>query len=979
MGNGVEAMGSPRRMLLWTARLPHVGLAVILFLSASAAPSEELRGVALVIGQSAYEELAPLANPENDARAIDDLLGDLGFDVSSLRDGDQRRLSRALARFVEDAEDADVALLYYSGHGIEAGGENFLVPVDAGLDSLDDARRALVPVSQLLEELRAKVPVTIVLLDACRNSPFPPDASVRLEPSMPPVPLSVAGLSVPRGASRLAAVDGPTSADSLGEVIGFAAAPGQVALDGEPGGNSPYAAALLKHLSAGGYAFGDVMTLVSEEVWLRTHAAQTPWTNTSLRRQLSFGGVPEEEDEDETLIRVERRKLLLTISSLGDAERRQIASRANEGGVPMDALFAMLSAVGAEAPENPDELDRLLREQAGRLKSMLDQRAVLESSDAEIARLASLSETAVREGALKAAIVLNERAKARILQLSATVDDAEAQIAQRRREFAAVYEKSAQTYALASDHAAAARDYAEAFAQVERWDRELAWRYKFGEAEALMAQGHFRSDFPAQDHAIEAFRAAASFAPEAERPAEWARTQAGLAFALWARGDRTANMEDSETALAALRGASARIDRAAYPDIWAETQGRLGAVLMGLGMRELGVERLEEGAQAIRASLEVTTRERNPAEWARQQNRLGAGLAVMGMRQPGTETLRAAVEALEAALQERPHDRVPLDWAQTETNRSMTLLSIGMREGDMAVIARAERIAAGILEVYSRERTPLLWAEAKANHGAVLWQLAIHESGTDKAAAAAGAFREALEVVTRDVSPLRWAALQDNLALALKTIGERRNDVVMVEEAVAAYRLALEERRRDRVPLEWASTANNLATTLLALGYAQGKIEMLEDSANLFREVLTVNSRERIPLEWARAMNNVGLALHSLGTARQDAGPIIEAVQHFRLSLEENRRDRVPLDWGMTQLNLARALLDLGRVSGDRAALAEAKAAVQGAREVYLAAGMKQYAGNFNNMEIEIGIADLQAQVQEKARAIEQAGKTAKQ
>ena len=82
------------------------------------------------------------------------LLSDLGFDARSVSDRDAAKLKRDLERFVEDAEGADVAFLYYSGHGIEAGGENWLVPVDADVSSLDNAGEALVPLSAVMDELK---------------------------------------------------------------------------------------------------------------------------------------------------------------------------------------------------------------------------------------------------------------------------------------------------------------------------------------------------------------------------------------------------------------------------------------------------------------------------------------------------------------------------------------------------------------------------------------------------------------------------------------------------------------------------------------------------------------------------------------------------------------------------------------------------------------------------------------------------------
>ncbi|MEO5758479.1 MAG: caspase family protein, partial [Mesorhizobium sp.] len=135
---------------------------------------KELKGVALIIGQSDYKHVGKLPNPENDARAIEEMFDKLGFQTDVATNRDARKLKRDLESFVDDAEGADVAIIYYSGHGIEAGGENFLVPVDADISALDDAGEKLVPLSSILTELKAKVPVTIVLLDACRNDPFPP-------------------------------------------------------------------------------------------------------------------------------------------------------------------------------------------------------------------------------------------------------------------------------------------------------------------------------------------------------------------------------------------------------------------------------------------------------------------------------------------------------------------------------------------------------------------------------------------------------------------------------------------------------------------------------------------------------------------------------------------------------------------------------------------------------------------------------------
>src|SRR3569832_376871 len=145
-----------------------------LLLVIPAAAEEPLRGVALVIGQSDYTGSLPrLANPHNDAEAMGKLLGELGFTVATAYDGDHAALRNAIDAFEAGAKGADVALVYYSGHGIEAGGENYLVPVDADLSTPQQAGATLLPVSAVLDDLAKTVPVTIVLLDACRSNAFP--------------------------------------------------------------------------------------------------------------------------------------------------------------------------------------------------------------------------------------------------------------------------------------------------------------------------------------------------------------------------------------------------------------------------------------------------------------------------------------------------------------------------------------------------------------------------------------------------------------------------------------------------------------------------------------------------------------------------------------------------------------------------------------------------------------------------------------
>lgn len=948
-------------------RLLLAGLALVVLLAgAAAAQDRPLKGVALVVGQSAYRELGPLPNPANDARAVDRLLTDLGFDVVSVTDADQKKLSRALRRFEEDAEGADVALVYYSGHGIEAGGENFLVPVDAGLTSLDDAAERLVPVSRFLEALQEVVPVTIVLLDACRSNPFPADAVVRLEPGGDTAPVTASGLGAPRGAAGIkAASDAP---DGLGALVGFAAAPGHVALDGDPGANSPYAAALLKHLSAGGFAFGDVMTMVTEEVYLKTSARQVPWTNSSLRRTLYFGASVEDGEGDDAAIRGERRKLLLTMARIGEPERKQVAAAAQEGGVPMDALFAMLNAVGADMPTDPEAIGRLLQEQSVRLKAIIAERETMTSADPELQRLSALAGDAVLEGALESAISLHQRAKTRVASLATTVDDAEAALRAKRIEFAKVFAGSAETYALAFDHARAAADFAEAYAQAARWDDALALRYKIGEAKALTDLGYYRGDNAALRRAAEAYRQAAALAPPDDDASRRA-ADTGLAVALWSLGEREGGNASLEESARLLAGALAGIDRAADPDAWATTSGDLAYVLMTLGQRDADPARIEQAVERLGEAVAASDRTGNPLGWARLQTRFGSALLMLGQRRMSLEPIRQAAAAFRAALEERRRETVPLDWAQTTNNLAIALATLGERDPDPAQLLESVELYRGALDVHSRERTPLLWAEAQSNLGTSLFALAGRGGGAAYHREAVAAFRLALEEITRERSPLQWAALQDNLGLALSNLGEAEKDVAPMREAIDAFGLALQERTRERAPLDWATTQGNLANSLYRLGVQTGSPAEFEKAFAAYDAALQERTRERVPLDWARTRNNKGNALYELGMLEKSVERLKQAAAEYRAALEVRSRADDPLGWARSHNNVGQTLLEAGKLAKDKALLAEARVSLEAARDVYLSGGMTQYQQYFELMFMDLDMADLDAMLAEKLKA----------
>jgi len=794
---------------------------------AYAEDAKPLRGVALVIGESRYDRLPALSNPANDARAVDHLLGELGFDVTSVTDGDRAKLDRSLKRFVEDAETSDVALLYYSGHGIEAGGENYLVPIGADTSSLADAANSLIPLSRLLAELRAKVPVAIILLDACRTNPFPAGSTIATPSG--PVPVAAAGLDLTRGAVALADVAGAPI--NLGEVIGFAAEPGHAALDGDPGGHSPYAAALLKHLAAGGFAFGDVMTMVAEEVYIQTGGRQRPWTNASLRRLLYFGLSPEETtDDDDTAIRGERRSLLLTIATTPADTRRLVEAAANSEAVPLGTLYGLLAALGTDVPKDPRELDRLLRGQTAHLKSITAERQALKSTDAEIVRLSALAEKALADGAVRASIQFHEQAKKRVAQLSKTVDQAEADVRARRVEFAEIYGRSADTYWLAFDLMKAAKDYRRAFDEVEKWDAGLAWQYKLAEANALRTYGEYRGDNKALQASMRTFAEAAKLIPLDRMTPALAKTQNDFGLAVHMYGLRQSDTAALEQAVGIFGDITNSGIKQVDASIWGTAESNLGTALVSLGMRKSGPEQYEQAVMAFRAAQQSVSRAQDPLKWALARKGEADAIAWIGLRGNQPDRLHEAVDAYN-----------------------------------------------DVLTTLKRDLDPLSWAATQDGLGSALWAIGDRLDGTDMLQDAVQAYNAALSENTRERVPLLWATGQNNLANALLSIGQREQGLQSLTLAADAYRNALEEWTPEREAFGWATAHNNLGRTLVVTGERSGNDQTIEAGIASYQDALKVWTRQSAPLQWASLQGSVGEALLILGRSRSDAKLIGEA------------------------------------------------------------------------------------------------------
>lgn len=219
--------------------------------------------VALVIGNGAYAHAGTLANPVNDANAVAAALRDVGFDVALGSDLDRSAMERMLRDFLRQAGSAKVALLFYAGHGLQVDGRNYLVPVDAKVETASDLAFETVELDKIMASLEDPARATIVILDACRDNPLTRSIDARSRST-----------SVGSGLAAYSAL-------GTGTLIAFATAPGKVALDGT-GKNSPFTAGLVKHLRTPGLEVRAMLTRVRADVMAATGNKQLPWDNSSL-------------------------------------------------------------------------------------------------------------------------------------------------------------------------------------------------------------------------------------------------------------------------------------------------------------------------------------------------------------------------------------------------------------------------------------------------------------------------------------------------------------------------------------------------------------------------------------------------------------------------------------------------------------------------------------------------------------------------
>ena len=248
-------------------RLLALPLCLLVFLSAAVAETRAKDRVALVFGMAGYQNITALRNTVNDARALAETLEEIGFHVDIRMDATRDEALAALEDFAFDAETADIALIYFAGHGVSVQGTTFLIPVDAKVREAKDIVTASVTMDQMLAAADGARKMSIVILDSCRDNPFPDVIDLR-DPEV------AKGLTT--GAGGLAA-----PSPDRGTLVAYAARDGAVALDGD-GANSPFNIALRANMVKPNVEIGLLFRQVRDDVLAATANQQEPATYGSL-------------------------------------------------------------------------------------------------------------------------------------------------------------------------------------------------------------------------------------------------------------------------------------------------------------------------------------------------------------------------------------------------------------------------------------------------------------------------------------------------------------------------------------------------------------------------------------------------------------------------------------------------------------------------------------------------------------------------
>jgi hypothetical protein len=330
--------------MLALSRTVHFTFAAFLLAVTSCVPfaaaQAQSQRVALIVGNGAYQHASSLANPPNDAVDLEQTFLRIGFDVTRVSNADRLGFLKALRAFEDKVAGADIAVIYYAGHGIEIDGSNYLIPVDAKLERDLDVEDEAVALARVLQTVREAKRLKLVLLDACRANSF----ENRMKRTF-------ATRAIGRGLNNLQPA-GST-------VVAYSAKQGTLAEDGF-GRNSPFASSLLARLEQPGLEINFLFRAVRDDVLKTTNMRQEPYTYGSLgSEKIYLNGASEPSTTDEVawnfLDRTNIRELQRFIRQFPDSKFRaaaEVAARSADAPAPDQTNKGRYPSTGATMP-NP--------------------------------------------------------------------------------------------------------------------------------------------------------------------------------------------------------------------------------------------------------------------------------------------------------------------------------------------------------------------------------------------------------------------------------------------------------------------------------------------------------------------------------------------------------------------------------------------------------------------------------------------------
>ena len=475
---------------------------ILLFFCAAIAPAAAEKRVALVVGNSAYRNATPLANPRNDAQDIATALQRLGFDTTVGLDSDRAQMEQAIEEFSSKIEGADVALFYYAGHGMQHQGVNYLVPTDAELKNEASLRR-LIKLNDVVADVRRAKALRILVLDACRDNPLAETLDQQAG-------AMVASRSRSAGLAKLKRTGGQSdtvTADDVsrgGDIVVYAAEAGRTASDGE-GRNSPFTTAVLRNIEREGQEIVSLMRRVATSVQQATNGAQRPELLLSVPFEFYFkAGAPQ--PPPTVLQLVPRAKPHETDAIDAQIDAIVGAAPAADKEQARREVMALLSDIASRSKLQPDQIASELPKAFARLLQMRGEIAQFRSlmeNEPEIAPFIEIAAAAVSSGRrpdLKAADEALAQAQARY---DDTVRARTAALVRARGNRAALFEQRGHIAETEARSKEAAEFYLSAARDTAEGDLETAARRFAMAATALVVHG---TNFFANDTLREAIR-----------------------------------------------------------------------------------------------------------------------------------------------------------------------------------------------------------------------------------------------------------------------------------------------------------------------------------------------------------------------------------------------------------------------------------------------------------------------------------------